>query len=262
MRVSLCLFGNVGHKSSASTRKDNDVTAESKTASTDPSIGYQHYKKALFDHYDVDVFIHSWSEGYRHQLLKLYDPIAHEIMEQKMFDIDLNDYGINASDDIEEWEISDSAKFGYKALLPSRHTVQEIKREMGRLAFRIQSRWWSTKRVLELKKQHEEANRFKYDLVFEGRLDCKFYKKIELENINPKLFYATPRTGRIDFDYALHDFWFMSGTENMDKFASIYDHLTEYCIRPTVACREHINKVIGDENLSFMLTHERDYSKP
>ena len=42
------------------------------------------------------------------------------------------------------------------------------------------SRWYSTKKVIELKKKYEIKNNFKYDLVFLTRLDWAFIKPFQL----------------------------------------------------------------------------------
>ena len=85
-------------------------------------------------------------------------------------------------------------------------------------------------------------------------MDCIIVEKISLENRDPKKFYATFRKNsegvrREDYDHAVQDFFFISGTENMDKFSSLYDRAEDYCIRPTFASREHVEKVIGKDNL-------------
>ena len=39
--------------------------------------GYEYYKKNLLDHYNVDVFIHSWEFDRQRELVDLYKPKQH-----------------------------------------------------------------------------------------------------------------------------------------------------------------------------------------
>lgn len=47
--------------------------------------GYEYYKRNLLDHYDVDVFIHTWSFPESEKLIELYKPRSH-IVQDVMFD--------------------------------------------------------------------------------------------------------------------------------------------------------------------------------
>ena len=260
MKIALCLYGHLGISSAASLRTTNDVAKESEGASTDPANAHHCFSHILFPHYDVDVFIHSWSAHQREKLLQLYKPKKSVFEPQIKFESSLAEYGMNDSD-MNRWKISDSARFGYELLLPSRETVTNIMTEMERESFRTKSRWYSTKQSIVLKNEYEVSNNFEYDFTIVTRLDCLFRSPFNFEKLNPELLYATRRDGRPDVDFALHDFWFASNTENMNKFATLYDHIHDYCIRPTFACREHIKAHIGEEKLAYLFTHDNDYRK-
>ncbi len=44
--------------------------------------GYEYYKNNLFDHYDVDVYIHTWNLPEHKRLIKLYDPKVYIIADK------------------------------------------------------------------------------------------------------------------------------------------------------------------------------------
>ena len=75
MRIALCLSGIVGklYTNKGNYKWENDV---------DFRIGHHFHKKHIFDHHDVDVFIHSWSNEFKDQLLDLYQPKKYIIEEQ------------------------------------------------------------------------------------------------------------------------------------------------------------------------------------
>lgn len=260
MKIALCLYGHAGINTFASTRTENDISKESEQASTNPSHAAHYYINYLFKRYDVDTFIHSWSVNQSKRLHQLYSPKKALIEPQIEFSQSLEPYGIVGAD-MDKWDISASARFGYELLLPSRKTTENIMTEMSREAYRTQSRWYSTKQSVLLKAEHEKQNNFKYDFVLLTRLDCIFGAPIVFEDLNPSKIYASARIGRLDIDHALHDFWFIANSEVMDQFGALYDSITDYCIRPTFACREHIRAINQEENLKAYLEHGRHYRK-
>ena len=257
MKLAICLFGNLGNHAVAGARSpDVDLMAESNTF-IDVRGPYNHLQQALCSHYETDYFIHSWSIDHKDFILDLYNPTLHKIVPQKNFDADLKDYGLSGNN-IEEWGISESSKFGYNALLPSRGNVENILSEMNRMAFRSSSRYYSSQRTLELKQKYEEENNFKYDFVLLTRFDIIFRKRILLENLDKNKFYGNFRYDSIDTDHAISDHWFLGGSENMNKFGTLFDHRHNYCLRPTFSSRQHIQEFIGDENLEHLLD-DKDY---
>lgn len=266
MKIALCLFGNVGHKQAQGVRKKqpgHDAMKEAfkpKKDWTHPAYAFKRFKQFIIDPYDADVFIHSWSKDFRDDLLKMYSPKGHEIVSQVQFNADPKLYGIDPTKDIDEWPISESAKASYKLLLPSRKTTAAIATEMAELSFRTESRWWSSKKALERKKIFEDEIGPKYDFVVLSRLDTIFKKMIPFNRLDPTKFYGSRRVGRPDDKYAYFDFWFISGTENMDKFATLYDNRHQYSIRPTFAAREHVIKTMGPEAVSFLFQYGPDYT--
>tara|TARA_R110000851_G_scaffold48318_1_gene116881 strand:- start:1119 stop:1904 length:786 start_codon:yes stop_codon:yes gene_type:complete len=257
MRLAVCLFGNLGNALCAGARDPRVDLMKESVGFNDVSAPRSLLDKNLCSHYDTDFFLHSWSEPSKDFILELYNPKSYEITSQKHFDVDLEEYGL-IGNDISEWKCSDSSKFGYEALLPSRGSVENILEEMPRLAFRSSSRYYSSQRSIELKRKYEEENNFTYDFVLVARFDNMFHKRIPLEQLKTNKFYGSFRYSRIDKDHAIHDQWFLGGSENMDKYGSLFDCRHDYCIRPTFSSRQHIQKNIGDENLENLF-NETDY---
>ena len=253
MKVALCLYGQVG----------GNVGQDGNGGWRRPSEAYPSLNKMLFSRYDTDVFLHSWNthNECENQILSTYDAKKYEIVPQIQFQPDMSKYGLNDSSDYKGIP-------GYDLLLESRGSWEAVEVNMKQLAFRSQSRWYSTKRSIELKEEYEKENDFIYDFVFISRFDNWFDIDLKLEEKNPEYFYAGPRTSGFhqdakkdprDSHLALEDLWFMSGSENMNKFGKLYDNIYDYCIRPPFAAREHVNAFIGEENIRDLGWWGTDY---
>ena len=109
-------------------------------------------------------------------------------------------------------------------------------------AFRTSSRWYSTKKSIELKTQYENENNFKYDFVILCRFDShwNFHYDPNLNVLNNEYIYAKTRSPRPDHKYTMSDLWFIGNSNNMNYFGTLYDNRYKYCIRPPFSSREHI----------------------
>ena len=260
MKIALCLYGHTGINKLASLRMDGDITEEANNATTGIDLPFQCLNQNLLSKFDTDVFIHTWSHEKQDKINNLYKPKKGIFEKQINFSVDLAEFGIKGNDHT-KWNISEDAKKGYKILIDDRPSWDHFIKEMNREAYRVQSRWYSTKKVVELKSLYEKENNFKYDYVIVARFDCLFLRPFVFQNLPKNGFFASARQNRVDINEALFDFYFMSNSETMDKFATLYDHVKEYCIRPTFACREHVKKYIGDNNIFHYFTHDHDYRK-
>lgn len=199
----------------------------------DIEVCYKSYKDHIIDINNCDVFMHSWSTEVRNQLLELYKP----------------------KDFLIEPQIDFSSKVK--------------NREKSKYLFNAYSRWYSTKKVVELKTQYEKENNFKYDWVMVGRFDILFFVDFLFKNLDPKYFHAAiwnaaptylpekkiikppDQLNQSQTLKALLDFFFVANSDMMNKFSTVYDHLDEH---ERIADRlsqhadawEHIKNVIGD----------------
>lgn len=145
MRIALCLYGVVGGATGKA-----DFAEGSKDVL---KLGHEKYKSALLDHYDVDIYLHTWSNEFKEEILELYKPKGHLIEEQEVFDIPPHVLG----DDPEQ-----------------------PKRRQG-----CYSRWRSTQKVLGLKSSSQEQ----YDFTLLSRYDVGFENKIDFASLDKDSLY-------------------------------------------------------------------------
>lgn len=252
MRVALCFYGLVGSK----------VGKNGKGENLDPNIAYEYYKKHIMDVNDeVDVFIHSWSIDAKDKLIELYRPKKECIEKQVEFPQATNHpkklniyYGLKAKIRLLFTKVFNQAKY------------EEWKESKEKEVFRAYSRWYSSKKALGLKKEYENENGFKYDAVIISRLDCSFFTNVDFSKYDMNYFYASHRNDaatkehNYQANYENHkegfeflDFWFFSNSDNMDKFAILYDEIENYEISPHRSSRQHVDKVIGKDKVKYTL---------
>lgn len=221
MRIAYCMYGLAGG-------------AKGKHGKgADPRIfqlGYKHANTHILSkNRNVDVFMHSWSVEYEDQLKELYQPVRSHLEPQKFFEVPKWIEGGRSADN----KIDDRTNAHY-------------------------SRWYSTKRVLELKQEFERESGFLYDVVMLTRYDLAWEKDIEfsvldMDNIyfchvckyknvttvkywhNPKKYKAAAnrrhshRGYPYEKNWGLWDCWTIASSENIDIFANVYDNLEQYC---------------------------------
>lgn len=189
------------------------------------SISSKLYKKHIINNNDVDIFVHSWSTDLKDTIVETYNPKKYIIEKQKVFD----------------------APSYIQA-----HTPQRIQSHY--------SMWYSRKKVMELKREYEKENNFKYDCVMLARFDLAWQSDLTFNEYNPENFWVGkwPKkwyNGKMldDVDYwkmsdggknnekfettwwgyphnnhGLLGMWFFSNSENMDNFTTVYDNHDEY----------------------------------
>ena len=177
----------------------------------------RYIKKNIFSKGDVDVFFHSWDQDPDIKSLgnELYDFTKVIYEEPKKFEEELKKVDQSWFDEGFQRNLT-----GYK----------------GNSIFQSLSFLYSRKQAVQLKKEYEKENNFKYDVVILARPDIgtrgkehpqKYY--VTNINFNPNLemnyVYAA------DWDqhnWGYPDHWFYSSSENMDLVASAYDKVVEY----------------------------------
>ena len=148
-------------------------------------------KHNVISRYDTDVFLHSWSIEHEQAIKDLYNPISALFEPQEYF-------GYNFSDDT-------------------------IKDENKTHAFRTVSRYNSLYRAIQLKKEHEKLNNFKYDWVLVLRYDLVMFTPLELEKLDRSGFYICrePYWPNIHSLQMLHDIVFLSNSELIDTYCDV-----------------------------------------
>ena len=92
----------------------------------------------------------------------------------------------------------------------------------------IKSRWFSQKKVLQLKKEYEQENQLKYDYVMVSRIDQAFLSDLIFKNYDPNKFWAPndqETKEKSSQTEIFLDYFFFSNSSNMDKFSTLYDNL-------------------------------------
>jgi len=162
----------------------------------DYKYGHKYIKQAIMDGYDVDVFIHSWSTSHQDGIKQLYKPVRSVFEPNKNFKL--------------KGSIS-------KEKLPTPYS------------FAVKSMWYSRQKSIELVKQHELINNFKYDFVLLTRFDIALFKKFKFEDYDSsKIYIAGPviaaklRSGKV-IPHKINDIYFMSNSENIKKITKVFD---------------------------------------
>ena len=190
-KVALCLHGLVGH-----------LEKHGKGGVVEYKLVYDSYVQNLYDKsIEVDVFIHSWSVDLEDEIKSLYKPRSSFFEEQKTF-----------SDE----------------------------RILNKKEFSVTSRFYSLMVSNSLKIEYEKTKDLVYDYVLMGRFDVLLNKKIDFGKINNKYFYLPSPNhphgslckcefcDRYSDHYRMNDLIFLSSSNNMNIFSSLYSNLSEY----------------------------------
>ncbi|EGQ9157974.1 hypothetical protein GCS55_25535, partial [Vibrio parahaemolyticus] len=189
-------------------------------------------------------FIHSWSKDFENELVSLYNPALHCIEEQR--DFPQSSKIANNRDVI---EIAYNVFSGLKRPTTIKSKIESNHKE----AFRAFSRWYSNKRVLELKSEYEKTHNFKYDCVMVLRLDVGFYSKVDFSEYDMTYFYASNwndyptkdnnfkcNQKNNNLGKGFLDFWFFSNSDNMDEFSTLFDDIGKYHVCPHRSSYQHV----------------------
>jgi hypothetical protein len=238
MKIALCFYGLVGSKTDK-----NGIGS-----SLDPAIAYKlNYENIIKFNTDlgndVDVFIHSSSYEHKSTLIELYNPKSYSIEKQKEFP---QSKGIASNRSFFEL-----AKIAFSRVRKPWAISNSIKKNRKE-AFRACSRWYSNKKVIELKAMYEKDNKFEYDCVMALRLDVGFYNNLDFSSYDMSYFYAShwndcPNSNNnFKSNFVNHhqgkgflDFWFFSNSSYMNHFANLYDNISNYHVIPHRSAYEH-----------------------
>jgi hypothetical protein len=173
---------------------------------------------------ECDVFIHSWSKEHKASILSLYTPKKYLFQEQEMLGYFLNGDSLNNEDKTH--------------------------------AFRTVSRYTSLERAMNLKKEYEIENNFKYDWVLVLRFDLVFFSKLVLESLNKNYFYICQEPHWPDLSAhggVLHDIFFLANSNILDEFSNIASEIrtgqyTHKLHAAHTVAYEKIIKMFGSKN--------------
>jgi hypothetical protein len=158
-------------------------------------LGYEYHKKNLLDHYDVDVFIHTWYNDDLGEYFKLYKPVA-TMIEQPL--VGNFDQRYTNTPNMEKH--------------PPRYTVAMLH---------------SIFKSCELKVAQEMTTKKKYDWVIKSRSDYALNVKIPFEELdNTKVYMPNCRMAP-ERDFGNDQFAF-GGSNVMNGRMSIYLNMNHF----------------------------------
>lgn len=186
-RIALCLFGSTGFKQKLG--RGNQLNLEQ--YSTEEPL--KSIKQNIVIPHNCDVFIHSWSLENKELIIQIFNPKKFLFEPHKQFD---------------------------KNIASKKNATL--------------SRFYSEFKSNELKMSYESDKDFKYDVVIHSRMDIIWFNKMNLIQ-KPDTFFASNWNSSINENnlgpfnklnhhqsFALHDWWFFSESNSMDKFSNIY----------------------------------------
>ena len=198
-RIAILLHGTAGTADKYGTGSNIDV-----------SISHQHFVKHIKNiNENVDVFMHSWSEDRKENLVDLYVPKLHYFEPQIIFDF--------------EYSVGDAEGPGGE----SNVWVDGKFRGLDNLRFHgLFSRWYSAKVANNLRLTYEKQHDFEYDFVMLTRYDLAYKIDFDFTSFSKDKFYSIPplslhATGHIH--HGMNDLWFISDSKKMSKFLEIYE---------------------------------------
>lgn len=179
--------------------------------------GYEYYKRNLLDHYDVDVFIHSWKFDEQNRLVDLYKPVMIRTEDPPTGNID--ERYTNTPNPVKH-----PPRFTYR-MLYSMNVVKDL--------------------VL--------MQPTKYDWVIKTRTDYALNVKIPFEELdNSKLYIPNCRMvperdfGNDQFAFGSKDTMmkYMSTFQNIDKY---YDAGNQFIGEDMMRANLHEHSLIGEK---------------
>ena len=189
---------------------------------------------------NTDFFIHTWNKNLLKDRSKesfkgRYSPFKTHNINNSVYDVDKCFNNKIISSEIENFDIWNE-RFG-------KH-------------YNFSPQWYSWYKVNNLKKQYENINNFKYDIVIKTRLDCIIHPNsnltTEIEHVSRNLntFYSQGVT-----EHRINDVFFIASSTVMDMASNfIVD----------TSCRDWYNDVFGDylksKNITVKNTHLNTYA--
>jgi hypothetical protein len=201
-------------------------------------LAHDHFVKKILDEnpsHTIDVFMHTWSEESKEQLIQLYQPKSHLFEEQIHFDFE---YIVgNPNLPMNAGKTENGVFIG----------IENIRFHS------LFSRWYSAKSVNELRKQHEQSVGFEYDMILLTRFDLAYLTPVIFDEFDEQKFYAIPPIS----NHGMHDLLFVSTSEKMDLLCGMFDfvsqirHFPNWNIHSHYLTRSWVSDKIGENNVGF-----------
>tara|TARA_B100000886_G_C20400296_1_gene482245 strand:- start:5 stop:826 length:822 start_codon:yes stop_codon:yes gene_type:complete len=224
MRIALCLTGLLGGLNGK-----NGIGKK-----IDPRNGHYWFNINILKNQIVDVFFHTWGD-FDSNLVSLYNPKKYLFETQSDFsEVDYKFYNCNSYDELYKKENKLNKNYVTN--------IEEVKILKDQI-FRSNSKWASTYKVINLKKEYENENNFEYDFVIISRFDIALTEKIDFSKLKKNILYLSKRGKKqAARNFAFNDLIFLGDSQIIDLFVEIFPQRNKYSIDPIFGCYEHINK--------------------
>ena len=152
-------------------------------------------------------------------LIEPYNSVKENILDSNDVDVFMHSWSSESKSELIEIYKPKKYKFEEQIKFDEHHKKHIVK-----------SRFYSNRKSLNLKKEYEIKNKFKYDWVMISRFDLVWFNKLIFDEYDNRYFYASnwndngsyglgPYDRQTNAGNGLLDLWFFSSSNNMDKFA-------------------------------------------
>jgi len=152
------------------------------------------------DNNDVDIFIFSWQVDKEEEFKKYLNPKKIKLIPQIDFEI-----------------------------------PEHLKGKNDKRVIAHYSRWYGVKEVMKLKREYEEENNFKYDLVVNARFDLCYNRPFDFSSLPTTEFHIPIHPDRVNYGWPtstseILDHIFVSNSDIMNEYSNLFDKLDEYTL--------------------------------
>lgn len=204
----------------------------------------ENYKKMVFNSHKVDVFIHTWSTKFEKSLKRMYPVMGGIFQPQIKFDV--HKYP------------ADSRKDRFVEL----------------------SRWYSTKKVIELQHKYSIDNNIQYDFIMLSRFDMLWSTPVAFEELEKDKLYIPnwndwgyriddiPRKSNHSNPFGkkmslYQDMWIIGNQEHMQHISTLYDRVDKHTgpkHSPHQFLFIHLDKYRRTDSIRFKYHYGIDYN--
>tara|TARA_Y100000310_G_scaffold231004_1_gene233537 strand:+ start:8147 stop:8863 length:717 start_codon:yes stop_codon:yes gene_type:complete len=164
-------------------------------------------------------------EGQSLDLIEPYNSFKENILDVNDVDVFMHSWSLELKSELIKLYNPKKYKFEEQIEFDTKENLRE---------HITKSRFYGNKSVLNLKKQYELENNFKYDWVMISRFDLIWFSKIIFSKYDNEYFYASnwnengpnklgPYDRQTNAGYGLLDFWFFSNSKIMNTFGNLCD---------------------------------------
>ena len=161
---------------------------------------------AIFNHKNIDVFMHQWSDAVQHNLIEHFQPKEFAFEQQRDFS-------------------SDADRLSH---LTDGHRSLSMADRPASWWFNSCSQYYSIAAANQLRKNYEIKNNVHYDFVVRLRLDAYVVNPIDVSLLDTDTLYTVyDHRSNMDLNryWGISDLFAIGSGKNMDTYCSIYTNL-------------------------------------